>query len=182
MFYLKKSKIPKAGKGLFTDQTFKRGDIVIEYEGEIITWAECERRAAKGFEGYAFYITKTRCIDAYFTPEALGRYANDAKGITRVEGLRNNAEYEIKTRNGEKRVFIVATRTIRSGDEILVDYGDDYWQNLEKTKPLYEKMRKQRREELKAKRELLKNTISGKRKSASSKKNPVKKRKTKMRA
>ena len=146
MLYLKKSKLPKAGKGLFADQKFTRGDIVCEYEGEIVPWSVCLDRAEKGFEGYVFFISRNHCIDAYFTPEALGRYANDARGVSRVDGLRNNAQYEIKTRNGEKRVFIVATRTIHPGDEVLVDYGNDYWKNLEKLKPLYEKMLKEQRE------------------------------------
>ena len=146
MLYLKKSKIPKAGKGLFADQKFTRGDIVCEYEGEIVPWSVCLDRADKGFEGYVFFITRNRCIDAYFTPEAMGRYANDAMGVSRVDGLRNNAQYEIKTRKGEKKVYIVATRTIQPNDEVLVDYGDDYWKNLVKLKPQFEKMQAEQRE------------------------------------
>jgi SET domain-containing protein len=79
-------------------------------------------------------------VDAYFTPWALGRYANDASGVGRVDGIRNNAQYEIKTRGGEKRVFIVATRKINANDEVLVSYGNDYWKNLDKTKHLYDKL------------------------------------------
>ncbi|CAN5583317.1 hypothetical protein BH11BAC2_BH11BAC2_13230 [soil metagenome] len=141
MLYLRKSNLPGAGKGLFTKQKLTRGDIVCEYEGEIVTWAECVRRANEGHEGYVFFITKNRCVDAYFTPMAMGRYANDAKGVGRVATLRNNAQYEIKSRNGEKKVFIVATRTIHPSEEILVDYGQDYWENLSKTKHLYDKMK-----------------------------------------
>ena len=136
MLYLKKSLIPGAGKGLFVKKEFKRGDIVCEYEGEVVPWSVCEKRAEAGHEGYAFFITKNRCVDAYFTPEAMGRYANDAKGIGRIEGLRNNAQYEIKTRQGEKKVFIVATRTIKVDDEVFVDYGKDYWKNLSKAEDL----------------------------------------------
>lgn len=146
MLYLKRSTIPGAGKGLFTKSQFKRGDEICEYEGEILPWAECQKRADQGYEGYVFFITRNRCIDAYFTPEAIGRYANDARGLTRVEGLKNNAQYEIKTRGGIKRAFIIATRTINPGDEILVDYGADYWQNLEKAKPYYEKLKRERKE------------------------------------
>ena len=156
MLYLKKSLIPGAGKGLFVKKTFKRGDIVCEYEGEFLPWSVCEKRAEEGYEGYVFFINNKRCVDAYFTPEAMGRYANDAKGIGRVEGLRNNAQYEIKVRNGEKRVFIVATRTIHPDGEVLVDYGSDYWKNLEKTKHLYKKQQEERkrlREEAKKKAE-----------------------------
>lgn len=140
MLYLKKSLIPGAGKGLFVKKDFKRGEIVCEYEGEIVPWSVCEKRAEEGHEGYAFFITKNRCVDAYFTKDAIGRYANDAKGIGRVDGLKNNAQYEIKTRQGEKRVFIVATRTIKANDEVFVDYGKDYWKNLSKAKDLEKKV------------------------------------------
>lgn len=141
MLYLKKSLIPGAGRGLFVKNEVKKGEIVCEYEGEIVPWSVCEKRAEEGHEGYAFFITKNRCVDAYFTKEAIARYANDAKGIGRVEGLRNNAQYEIKTRQGEKRVFIVATKTLKANDEVLVDYGKDYWKNLNKAKDLKEKVK-----------------------------------------
>jgi hypothetical protein len=163
MLYLKKSQLPKAGKGLFTKQAFERGDIICEYEGEIVTWAVCEERATKGYEGYVFFISKNKCIDAYFTPEALGRYANDAKGVSRIAGLKNNAQYEIKVRKGEKRAFIVATRKINPNDEIFVDYGNDYWENLEKTKPLYEKLKQELKEERlkkKKKKALVRNMVT----------------------
>lgn len=153
MLYLKKSLIPGAGKGLFVKKDFKKGEIVCEYEGEIVPWSVCEKRAEEGHEGYAFFITKNRCVDAYFTKEAIGRYANDAKGIGRVEGLRNNAQYEIKTRQGEKRVFIVATRTIKANDEVFVDYGKDYWKNLSKAKDLEKKVNA---EQLKSKKKSVK--------------------------
>jgi SET domain-containing protein len=140
MLYLKKSLIPGAGKGLFVKNEIKKGEIVCEYEGEIVPWSVCEKRAEQGHEGYAFFITKNRCVDAYFTKEAIARYANDAKGIGRVEGLKNNAQYEIKTRQGEKRVFIVAIKNIKPNDEVLVDYGKEYWKNLSKAKDLKAKV------------------------------------------
>ena len=50
-------------------------------------------------------------------------FANDARGITRVEGLRNNSEYATE----KKRCFIEASRDIPAGSEIFVAYGADYW-------------------------------------------------------
>jgi hypothetical protein len=142
---IKRSQLPKAGKGLFSLRTFTRGDIICEYEGEVVPWSECERRSDDGHEGYAVFITKNRCIDAFFTPWAAGRYANDARGIGRVSGLRNNAHYEIQSRKGEKRVFIVATRTIRSGEEVFVHYGDDYWRYLGHTRELFLRLEREKR-------------------------------------
>lgn len=148
---VKTSQIPKSGKGLFTKQTFRRGDVICEYEGEIITWSECEKRSDEGHEGYAVFITKNRCIDAFFTPWAKGRYANDARGIGRVEGLTNNAHYEIQTRKGEKRIFIVATRTIHPGQEIFVHYGNDYWRYLKATREIFLAQEREKRKKAKLK-------------------------------
>jgi len=62
-------------------------------------------------------------VDASTYLKAQGRYANDARGLTRIKGLRNNAEYAAE---GD-RVYIDATRDIPAGAEILVDYGKEYW-------------------------------------------------------
>ena len=128
MLYLKKSSIPSAGKGLFTKKDIKKGEDIIEYTGEIVTWDECLKRNDEGKGGYVFYINKNYCIDAYPTPDVLARYANDAKGHIRVAGYTNNAEYETRG----KRVYIVATKNIEKGSEIFVDYGKDYWQHIPK--------------------------------------------------
>lgn len=120
---IKKSQIPNAGKGLFTTRKIKKDSRVIEYRGEIIDWKEYENRVKEDKDGYLFYISKKRCIDAYPTPQYKARYANDAEGISRVKGLRNNCTYQIF---GDK-CFIVAERDIKAGEEILVDYTKEYW-------------------------------------------------------
>ena len=80
-FKVKKSQIPGAGKGLYTLRDIKKGERIVEYLGEIITDAECDKRADQDKYGYIFYISKRKCVDAYNTPDALARYANDAKGL-----------------------------------------------------------------------------------------------------
>ena len=123
---VKKSKLPNSGKGLFTKRDIKKGERIVEYLGEIITEKELDRRAEKDIYGYAFYINKNRCIDAYYTPDALARYANDAKGISRVEGVKNNSSYKIWNNRG----WIAAEKNIKAGEEILVSYGAEYWKDI----------------------------------------------------
>ena len=135
MLYVKRSQIPKAGKGLYTDAPIKKGAHFIEYEGELVTWAEVLKRSEAGRGGYAFYITKNKCVDAFDTPEALARYANDARGMTRIPGLRNNAVYAIK---GGKP-YIQSTRNIKAGEEIFVYYGPDYWKEHKEEVEAYRK-------------------------------------------
>src|SRR2546430_1262636 len=106
MLYLRPSKIPRAGLGLFTDKDIEKGKNIIEYTGEILTWNQCLKREELGEGGYFFYINSRYCIDAYHRRTSMGRYANDAKGRKRVKGINNNSEF-ITT---AKRVHIVATK------------------------------------------------------------------------
>jgi SET domain-containing protein len=120
---VKRSQLPNAGKGLYTTTPIKKHEKIIEYKGEIIDWKEYEKRVKEDKDGYLFYINKKRCIDAYATPQHLARYANDAAGLRRVPGLKNNSCYEIF---GDK-CFIVAERDIAPGEEIFVTYTKEYW-------------------------------------------------------
>lgn len=120
---VKKSQLPNAGKGLFTTKPIKKDDQIIEYRGEIIEWKEYEKRVRENKDGYLFFINRKRCIDAWSTPQYKARYANDAAGLSRTKGLKNNAVYQVF---GDK-CFIVATRNIDAGEEIFVSYSKEYW-------------------------------------------------------
>lgn len=120
---VKTSLLPKAGKGLFTTTPIKKGSKIIEYKGEIIDWKEYEKRVERDEDGYLFFINKKRCIDAWNTPQHKARYANDAAGLSRVKGLKNNSVYEIE----DDKCFIVASKDIAAGEEIFVSYTKEYW-------------------------------------------------------
>jgi SET domain-containing protein len=120
--FIKASSIPRSGKGLFTKKFIPKGTRIIEYKGKLTSWKEVDHR--NWSNGYIFYIDRNRVVDASTYKKALGRFANDARGLGRIKGLRNNAEYKAE---GNK-VYIDATRDIPAGAEILVDYGREYWQ------------------------------------------------------
>lgn len=142
MLEVRKSQLPKAGKGLYTTKEIRKGETVCEYEGERITWAEAERRNEEDDQsGYVFYITKKNCIDAFTYTDTFGRYANDAAGLGRVKGLRNNSVYEIR----ENKVYIVATRRIKAGSEVFVSYGKQYWKVMKEELERAEKERKKKK-------------------------------------
>lgn len=123
---VKKSKLKGAGKGLFTKRDIKKGERIVEYIGEIVTEAELDRRAENDIFGYAFFISKNKCIDAYYTPNELARYANDASGLKRIKGIRNNSCYDVYKNTG----WIKAEKNIKAGEEILVSYGAEYWKDI----------------------------------------------------
>ncbi len=123
---VKKSQLPGAGKGLYTTSDIKKGTKIIEYKGEIIDWKEYNQRVKDDKDGYLFFVSRKKCIDAYSTKQYKARYANDARGLVRVKGLTNNSVYEVH----DNRCFIVATRNIKAGEEIFVNYTKDYWDSI----------------------------------------------------
>lgn len=124
--FVKKSGLPNAGKGLFTKTAIKKGMRIVEYKGRLQSWKEV--KAQDGFNGYLMYITRNAVINALPAIKTWGRYANDAMGIIRVEGLRNNSEYVSEG----NRCFIEAIKNIKPGEEILVGYGREYWNLIRK--------------------------------------------------
>lgn len=123
---VKRSKLPGAGKGLFTTRAIRKDSKVIEYRGEIIGQKEYRRRTRREEDHYLFYHSRNRCIDAMHTPQYKARYANDAAGLVKVKGLRNNSDYMIFG----KKCFIVAARDIKAGEEIFVNYTAHYWKSM----------------------------------------------------
>ncbi|HTF05047.1 MAG TPA: SET domain-containing protein [Bacteroidia bacterium] len=125
MLIVKKSRIKNAGKGLFTTSPIRKGDVIVEYKGEWMTWAKAMRRYDNDITAarYLFHISDKNTIDAQLTMDALARYANDAEGPGKT-GLKNNSEYAIIKR----KPYIVASKNIGAGAEILVDYSGDYWE------------------------------------------------------
>jgi SET domain-containing protein len=121
--YTRKSTLPGAGKGLFTKAFIPKGTRIVEYKGEILTWKEVGKMEEYR-NGYVFYVNSRHVIDAWNHKGSLARYANDARGITRIEGVKSNSEYIVD----KKRCFITATTDIPAGTEIFVEYGAEYWQ------------------------------------------------------
>ncbi len=128
--YIRASSIPYSGKGLFTKKLIPKGSRIVEYKGRLSTWKEVNHR--KWANGYIFYIDRNHVVDASTFKKASGRYANDARGLTRIKGLTNNAEYIAEGFN----VYIDATRDIPAGSEILVDYGKEYWDVIRHNKKI----------------------------------------------
>ena len=125
MLKVKKSRLPGAGKGLYTTSPIRKGDLIVEYKGERMTWKGAIRRYGKNvdFAAYLYYVSNKKCVDAAKTKDELARYANDAAGPTRLKGIRNNCEYK----NVKGVPHIIAKKKIPAGSEIFVDYGADYW-------------------------------------------------------
>ena len=119
--FIKKSRLPGAGKGLFTNKFIKKGTRIVEYKGRITTWKETSKKDLDN--PFVFYVKGNHVIDAAPYKKAIARFANDANGISKIKGITNNAEY---LQEG-LRIFIIAKRDVELSSEILVAYGKEYW-------------------------------------------------------
>lgn len=99
----------RTGLGLFTEHTIPKGACIIEYVGRELSKEEAETSRSK----YLFEISKRRTIDGKPSINTAG-YINHS--------CEPNAETEIH--NG--RVFVMALRTIKPGEELTYDYGEEY--------------------------------------------------------
>ncbi len=120
---VKPSQIPGSGMGLYTDDSIAEGELIAEYTGEITSW---EKVKNDWKNTYIYFVNEDHVIDAKDNPEVYARYANDAEGLTNVKHLFNNCEFT----NIEGRIYIKALKNISAGEEILIGYGQDYWETV----------------------------------------------------
>ena len=102
------------GKGVFALQDIAEGEDLIEYIGEVISWAEAERRHPHDPQNpnhtFYFHIDEDHVIDGLHGGNA-SRWINHACA----------PNCEADERGG--RVFIRALRSIAAGEELSFDYG-----------------------------------------------------------
>ena len=122
---VRESTIPDSGLGLFTETDIKKGALIVEYEGDILTMKEVRERYGDRIQTapYLYFVSYKKCVDALYNLEAFARYANDANGYITPDGFKNNSEFT----NIRGVPYIKATKNIKAGSEIFVDYGGDYW-------------------------------------------------------
>lgn len=119
-FEIRDSSIPDIGLGLFARTTIYRGDTIGPYTGEIITDEQAE------WEPYvsSLYILWV-CKDHWIVGE--GEKASHTRYINHSDNP--NSRFVISTR--WKTARIEATKRIRPGEEVFIDYGPEYWEAIE---------------------------------------------------
>jgi SET domain-containing protein len=102
------------GKGVFAVRPMKKGEMIVEYKGQIISWKEALRRhphdPSNPDHTFYFHIDDKHVIDGNVD-------GNSSKWIN--HGCRPNCEAE---QDGD-RVFIRALRAIEPDEELSFDYG-----------------------------------------------------------
>ena len=112
-FAVRKSRIH--GRGVFATRSIAKGERLIEYKGERITWQEAERRYPIDPVPYHTFLFEvgdgTMCLDA-------ARKGTVAKWINHA--CKPNCE---AVEDEDERIFIEAARAIRRGEELTYDYN-----------------------------------------------------------
>jgi len=102
------------GKGVFAIADIPKGEVIIEYVGEIISWKEALRRHPHdpNDPNHTFYIhiDEDRVIDALYG-------GNSSRWIN--HSCNPNCEPE----EIDGHIYIMSRRNIKAGDELNYDYG-----------------------------------------------------------
>ena len=102
------------GKGVYAVAPLARGETLIEYKGQVITWKEALRRQphdpSDPNHTFYFHIDDAHVIDAAFD-------GNSARWINHA--CTPNCEAD----EVAGRVFVKTLRAIRPGEELFYDYG-----------------------------------------------------------
>jgi SET domain-containing protein len=102
------------GKGVFALIDIAKGERIIEYVGEVITWEEAQRRHPHDPNDpnhtFFFHIDDKHVIDALYGGNA-SRWINHSCGP--------NCEAD----EDQGRIYIKARRKIKAGEELNYDYG-----------------------------------------------------------
>ena len=120
---IKPSPIPGAGKGLFAmgppngPRLFKRGDVIIVYDGQHISQQTLDARYGDDDVAAPYAVETHGDVEDAALRRGAGAICNHAAGPAQ------NARIVYR---GNRHV-IVATKQIFNGTEVLVDYGHNYW-------------------------------------------------------
>ena len=121
--------IPCKGRGVIATKTFCKGDFVVEYAGDRITWEEARKRekayAANPAIGcYMYYFSangRNFCIDATAESGRLGRLLNHSR---RNPNCCTKLVWVPSSKQLEPHLVINAKQDIVKGEELTYDYGD----------------------------------------------------------
>ena len=102
------------GLGLFAARPIAKRGYIVTYRGKRIPTAQAERRERRSGAKYMFEIDRRWTIDGS-SRRNLGRYLNHS--------CAPNAEAVLRA----GRIVFVALRAIAPGEEITLDYGEDYF-------------------------------------------------------
>ncbi len=120
--YIQKSQIENSGNGLFTAIEIYKEEIISIFKGKIITNNEAESIVKLNEDKYFINLLDGTILDSN-TVDCFAKYANDSNGFTKSK-YKNNSKITLDESNN---VCLIATKNIKSNEEIFCSYGKRYW-------------------------------------------------------
>jgi hypothetical protein len=100
---VRESGIPAAGLGVFAKRSFKEGEVVCEYTGQVLSLLQALKSTDKSYMMGGFGLNVH--LDARECPESMGRYINDPLNESKV-----NVKF-VKIKE-ERKALVLALRDI----------------------------------------------------------------------
>jgi hypothetical protein len=131
------STIPNAGNGLFSLREFKKGEVITEYSGEVISHAEASLDKGPEYRSHFRSLESMSTVLAGLKEPVMGQGAASFPNDIRARS-RYNSEFYTRwdESNGRNRVYIKAIKPIQPGEEIFVSYGATYWSKYPNAPPM----------------------------------------------
>lgn len=125
---IKISTIPNAGKGLFANRrgaqeneiVFHADDVICPYMGELTTADVLQNRYGDFTSPYGIGVTDRIAEDAALI-RGIGSIVNHNNNNRNI-----NVEFQTRNIHRRRRIVIVAIKDIRNGEELFINYGNDY--------------------------------------------------------
>ncbi|EKM56373.1 uncharacterized protein PHACADRAFT_253450 [Phanerochaete carnosa HHB-10118-sp] len=111
------------GLGVFLEEHVQRGELICEYVGELTYDATTETRgllAQHRGRAYVFKLNNTFDVDASYA-------GNIARFINHAPSRRANCTTIIMNVSSDQRIGLYAKKSMVSGTELTIDYGDDFF-------------------------------------------------------
>jgi len=131
LVYVDVSSLPNAGNGLFAKRPITAGMRLTFYGGRRFKQKDMHHHENSQYvfgpvDGF-FYDAKNEKRDSY-----LGRFANDPIGPTRIKGNADKVNATISRDHiYAEETSVFSLRSIEPGEEIFVDYSEDYWKRVQ---------------------------------------------------
>lgn len=120
---VKKSEIENAGDGLFAKEFIEKGSYILPYDGVYMSNNTLEKIYGDNLAPFTLQVSDDIYIDG---KGFLAAKANDYRG-----SKRSSPNAELASADDNLVAWIEAVEDINPGEEILIDYGEDYWKGYE---------------------------------------------------
>ena len=105
---------PVHGRGVFAVTQIRANEQILEYKGKRVSWAQAQRQYARSAakDGHTFYFD----LDD-------GRVIDGAQGGNSARWVNHSCAPNCEAEQDGSRVFFLALRDIKPGEELFIDYG-----------------------------------------------------------